>query len=40
MEREVEKNGLLKTCEELGIGFIPRGPVGMGYLTGAIYAAF
>lgn len=36
MERDVEKNGVLKTCEELGIGFVPWGPVGMGYLTGKI----
>ncbi len=34
MEREVEKNGVLQTVEELGIGFVPWGPVGMGYLTG------
>jgi aryl-alcohol dehydrogenase-like predicted oxidoreductase len=34
MERDVEKNGVLATCEELGIGFVPWGPVGMGYLTG------
>jgi aryl-alcohol dehydrogenase-like predicted oxidoreductase len=38
MERDTEKNGLLKTCEELGIGFVPWGPVGMGYLTGKIDA--
>ncbi len=38
MERGVEKNGVLQTCEELGIGFVPWGPVGMGYLTGAIDA--
>ena len=38
MERDVEKNGVLQTCEELGIGFVPRGPVGMGYLTGKIDA--
>lgn len=36
MERDVEKNGVLQTCEELGIGFVPWGPVGMGYLTGKI----
>jgi aryl-alcohol dehydrogenase-like predicted oxidoreductase len=34
MERGVEKNGVLAACEELGIGFVPWGPVGMGYLTG------
>ena len=27
-----------QTCEELGIGFVPWGPVGMGYLTGKIDA--
>ena len=36
MERSPEQNGVLKTCEELGIGFVPWGPVGMGYLTGKI----
>ena len=34
MERDVEKNGVLAVCDELGIGFVPWGPVGMGYLTG------
>ena len=29
---------MLATCEELGIGFVPWGPVGMGYLTGKIDA--
>lgn len=38
MERSPEKNGVLKACEELGIGFVPWGPVGMGYLTGQIDA--
>lgn len=38
MEREVERNGVLKACEELGIGFVPWGPVGMGYLTGTMGA--
>jgi aryl-alcohol dehydrogenase-like predicted oxidoreductase len=33
MNRDVEQNGVLKTCEELGIGFVPWGPVGQGYLT-------
>jgi aryl-alcohol dehydrogenase-like predicted oxidoreductase len=33
MNRDVEHNGVLKTCEELGIGFVPWGPVGQGYLT-------
>lgn len=36
MTRDVEQNGVLNTCEELGIGFVPWGPVGMGYLTGKI----
>jgi aryl-alcohol dehydrogenase-like predicted oxidoreductase len=38
MERDVEKNGVLAVCEELGIGFVPWGPMGMGYLTGKIDA--
>lgn len=33
MNRDPEENGLLDTCEELGIGFVPWGPLGMGYLT-------
>jgi aryl-alcohol dehydrogenase-like predicted oxidoreductase len=33
MNRDPERNGLLDTCEELGIGFVPWGPMGMGYLT-------
>jgi aryl-alcohol dehydrogenase-like predicted oxidoreductase len=33
MNRDVEQNGVLKTCGELGIGFVPWGPVGQGYLT-------
>ena len=36
MTRDPEQNGVLQTCEELGIGFVPWGPVGMGYLTGTI----
>jgi aryl-alcohol dehydrogenase-like predicted oxidoreductase len=38
MERDPERNGVLKSCEELSIGFVPWGPVGMGYLTGKIDA--
>ncbi len=38
MEKSPERNGVLKTCEELGIGFVPWGPVGMGYLTGKMDA--
>jgi aryl-alcohol dehydrogenase-like predicted oxidoreductase len=34
--RNVELNGVLATCEELGIGFVPWSPVGAGFLTGAI----
>src|SRR5207302_9351384 len=36
MNRDPETNGVLETCEELGIGFVPWGPLGMGYLTGKI----
>lgn len=38
MERSPEHNGVLAICEELGIGFVPWGPVGMGYLTGRLSA--
>jgi len=38
MERGPKKNGVLATCGELGIGFVPWGPIGMGYLTGKIDA--
>jgi aryl-alcohol dehydrogenase-like predicted oxidoreductase len=38
MERSPERNGVLAACEELGIGFVPWGPVGQGYLTGKIDA--
>jgi aryl-alcohol dehydrogenase-like predicted oxidoreductase len=34
--RNVELNGVLRTCEELGIGFVPWSPVGAGFLTGTI----
>jgi aryl-alcohol dehydrogenase-like predicted oxidoreductase len=33
MQRDPETNGVLATCEELGIGFVPWGPVGQGFLT-------
>ena len=33
MQRDPENNGVLATCEELGIGFVSWGPVGQGYLT-------
>jgi aryl-alcohol dehydrogenase-like predicted oxidoreductase len=34
--RNVELNGVLQTCEELGIGLVPWSPVGAGFLTGTI----
>jgi aryl-alcohol dehydrogenase-like predicted oxidoreductase len=34
--RNVELNGVLSTCNELGIGFVPWSPVGAGFLTGKI----
>jgi len=34
--RDVEQNGVLATCEELSIGFVPWGPLGAGFLTGKI----
>jgi aryl-alcohol dehydrogenase-like predicted oxidoreductase len=34
--REVETNGILATCRELGIAFVPYSPLGRGFLTGAI----
>jgi aryl-alcohol dehydrogenase-like predicted oxidoreductase len=34
--RNVELNGVLATCKELGIGFVPWSPVGAGFLTGKI----
>ncbi len=37
--RDVEQNGVLATCEELGIGFVPWAPLGAGFLTGKIDAA-
>ena len=36
MERSVEHNGVLDTCEQLGIGFVCWGPLGMGYLPGTL----
>ena len=36
--RDPERNGVLDTCEELGVGFVPWGPVGLGFLTGKIDA--
>jgi aryl-alcohol dehydrogenase-like predicted oxidoreductase len=34
--RAIEENGVLATCEELGIGLVPYSPLGRGYLTGKI----
>jgi aryl-alcohol dehydrogenase-like predicted oxidoreductase len=34
--RQVETNGVLAICRELGITFIPYSPLGRGFLTGAI----
>jgi aryl-alcohol dehydrogenase-like predicted oxidoreductase len=34
--REVETNGVLDTCRELGITFVPYSPLGRGFLTGTI----
>ncbi|HSQ94892.1 MAG TPA: aldo/keto reductase [Croceibacterium sp.] len=34
--RDFEGNGVLATCEELGIGFVPFSPLGAGFLTGKI----
>lgn len=36
MERSVEHNGVLQACEELGIGFVPWGPLGQGFLPGKL----
>jgi aryl-alcohol dehydrogenase-like predicted oxidoreductase len=32
--RDVEDNGVLETCRELGIGFVPYSPLGRGFLSG------
>jgi aryl-alcohol dehydrogenase-like predicted oxidoreductase len=34
--REIESNGVLATCRELGITFVPYSPLGRGFLTGTI----
>jgi aryl-alcohol dehydrogenase-like predicted oxidoreductase len=34
--RAVETNGILDTCDELGIGFVPYSPLGRGFLTGQL----
>src|ERR1700739_3587892 len=37
--RDPERNGVLATCEELGIGFVPWSPLGQGFLTGKVDSA-
>ncbi len=32
--RDPEQNGVLATCRELGIGFVPYSPLGRGFLSG------
>lgn len=34
--RDPEENGVLATCERLGIAFVPYSPLGRGFLTGAL----
>lgn len=34
--REVETNGVLAACRELGVTFVPYSPLGRGFLTGKI----
>lgn len=36
--RAPETNGILDTCDELGIGLVPYSPLGKGFLTGTIGA--
>ncbi len=36
MFREVETNGVLDVCQELGIGFVPYSPINRGFLGGDI----
>ena len=36
--RDPESDGVLETCRELGIGFVPYSPLGRGFLTGAIHS--
>lgn len=42
MHRDVETNGVLDVCHELGIGFVPYSPINRGFLGGCIneYTAF
>lgn len=37
--RDPEENGVLETCRDLGIGFVPYSPLGRGMLAGGIRAA-
>jgi aryl-alcohol dehydrogenase-like predicted oxidoreductase len=32
--RDPERNGVMATCRELGIGFVPYSPLGRGFLSG------
>jgi aryl-alcohol dehydrogenase-like predicted oxidoreductase len=34
--RDVEENGVLATCRELGIGLVPYSPLGRGFLSGEL----
>lgn len=34
--RDVEENGVLEACRQLGIGFVPYSPLGRGFLSGEI----
>ncbi|WP_182419055.1 aldo/keto reductase [Bartonella sp. HY038] len=34
--RDIETNGVMDTCKELGIGIVPYAPLGRGFLTGSI----
>ena len=34
--RGPETNGIVKACDELGIGLVPYSPLGKGFLTGAM----
>ena len=36
MHRDVENNGVLDVCKELGIGFVPYSPLNRGFLGGCI----
>lgn len=36
MHRDVERNGVLDVCRELGIGFVPYSPINRGFLGGGI----